>query len=164
MSVSVKADAVATIRTQARILIPETVARYHTAGMPAEAAHLQGVAQALEKSAGWMDRNLNDDGVAMAPSPVAKIGAADLEAVQSLFEDGYSTWLAVMDRAFDPYILSTSEDGDVFYVGIPRAEDEGGTAVNQNRGLLTNPGQDTDGPRWPLRVLGSDDLRSEDEK
>lgn len=87
----------------------------------------------------------------------------NIDAVEDVFADGGLTQLAVKDAGDELFLLSSNVQGDVFYVGVPSAEDETGAGTHYNTGLLANPGQDKDGPRWPLLLLGHDGAEAADQ-
>jgi hypothetical protein len=68
----------------------------------------------------------------------------------NVLED-FAAPIAVRTRAGDLYLLVENEDGDVWFIGIPFAEDEYGRKVNQNRFKLP----DLLAIQWPLELLSN---------
>jgi hypothetical protein len=73
----------------------------------------------------------------------------DDDALAEWWAEHGEPWFAVQDATTDIFMISMTEDGDAFYVGMPQAlTDEPDSPTDDNRGWMSSfPGV------WPLNLL-----------
>lgn len=116
-----------------------------------------GIVQGSHYRSGFAD---GAEWAASRPAPVIQFD--DEQAVLDHFTEG-AAWMSVVAADSWPYILTTTEDGDVFVQGFPNESDEGAAW----RGEPIDPGTEwlSDKPEawYPVTFSASDvDIRSED--
>lgn len=73
----------------------------------------------------------------------------DAAAVDLAFTESGDLSIVVVTALDDHLIIGTTADGEVFYQGMPMAENEEGTKVDPNNGWV----EDLPHQAWPLTVM-----------